>query len=259
MAPGPATVRYLGRMIMMPAALAHLFALAGLVGYLGQYRWPVVAAAVFAFSLLLPFAMAGASRRAGGRLPTGAALPVAVASRLDAEAASRELDVVRLADVRRIGTLREQLEPLLEHVAEQGSLPLDAARAATARDLAERLREALAAQRQTLWLPEQLGPAPLVVVCADVAVRATCDTDRAWLGALIDLLGRHPGWRRARLVLDVGAGARVNAVLTADGPSAAQALADPSVRALCASRAAHLDRENELLVVDADLLTNAEA
>jgi membrane protein implicated in regulation of membrane protease activity len=341
--------------VLVPTVLAHLYALAGLVGSWGHYR-SAAAGGLFVASLLVPFGMAQVSRTAGGRLPPAAAAGVVVAvfgisiavpallppadrgtlaawnwgtgamtllglalfvplvvsfclgiahgvlaylvvtwaglgawtahlvvfaavvpplaaaqyirmhgvavrrreraasERAAVQARGRDLDDVRLGDLRRLGELRDRLEPLLAHVAQGGALPLDDERSRAARLLAEDLRDALAAQREALWLPERLGPVPLSVLSARAAASRLGDDDRAWLGALVDVLARHDGWRRARLVLDATR-AGICAVLTASGPAASRAAADPLLRALCVRRPVRIDQEEDLIVIDVDLAT----
>lgn len=72
----PVEVPRLGRMVLAPGALAHLFALAGLVGGWSVYRQPVVAAVLFVCSALLPVALVAWPRRSGGRLPVPLAAAV---------------------------------------------------------------------------------------------------------------------------------------------------------------------------------------
>ena len=170
-----------------------------------------------------------------------------------------DLDVVPAADVRRLAILRDGIEPLLRDVADGAPLPLDNARSAAARRLAGQLREALAAQRRTLWLPETAGDAPVRVVATDSVARATGDDDRAWLAALIDQLGGHPDWEHVQVVLDRRLDGSVTAVLTARGAAARAAAADPRVRALCDGRSARCDADDGLLVVEAEILTKIGA
>jgi hypothetical protein len=180
-------------------------------------------------------------------------------ARARVEAGRRDLDVVRTADDQRLAALRERIEPLLRDVGAGAPLPLDAERSAAARLLADQLREALAAQARTLWLPEQAGGGPVDVVATDAASRATGDGDRAWLAALIELLDRHPGWRRVRVVLDRRLDGSLTAVLTADGPAARAAAADHRIQALCVARPARCDADDGLLVVETELPTKIGA
>jgi len=159
-----------------------------------------------------------------------------------------------VADVRRLDVLRERIAPLLADVAERAPLPLDAARSGAARQCAQQLREALAEQRRTLWLPRTVSGAPVAVIATDASARATGDADRAWLAALLELLGGHPGWEHVRVVLDRRLGGPITAVVTAGGPRARQALADPRLAALCGARAARCDADDGLLVVETELL-----
>jgi hypothetical protein len=70
-----------------------------------------------------------------------------------------------LTEHQRLGVLREEIEPLLRHVADGGSLPLDGVRARRAQRLAAELRAALVAQRRAL-ATERLGDAPVTVICS---------------------------------------------------------------------------------------------
>ena len=368
-APGPAPadavrlpVPHLARTVLAAAALAHLLALAGLVGSWSSYRSPWAAALILVGSAALPVVLVAAPRRAGagGSLPRGVA-PLVVAGMLAVSAAlladlppqlwaswaswnwstgamvllglavhvshrravvlacghgtlavaavllgggdpwranlalvaatvpplaaahylrlytaalSARRDAVRdralaaagrrdpdvgVADARRLAVLREGIEPLLRDVADAAPLPLDAERSAAARRLAVQLREALAAQRRTLWLPGTAGGVPVRLVATDNATRATADGDRAWLAALIELLDRHPDWQHVRVVLDRRLDGSLTAVLTAAGPSARAAAADSRVRALCAGRSARCDADDGLLVVESEMSTKIGA
>lgn len=170
-----------------------------------------------------------------------------------------DADVLRLGDDPRLASLRDRIEPLLRDIAEGGTLPLDNARAAAARELATQLREALAASRRALWLPAEIGGAAVSVVATDGATRVASDADRVWLAALLDLLGQHRTWARVRLVLDLRLNGSLSAVVTADGPAARVAAADARVRALCADRSARCDADDGLLVVEAELSTKIGA
>jgi hypothetical protein len=165
-----------------------------------------------------------------------------------------------LAGARRLAMLRERIEPFLADVARRRApLPLDAERSAVARCLTEQLREALAAQRRSLWLPEEVRGVPVSVIGSESATRAAGDAERAWLAALLDLVGRHDGWHLLRLVLALRPDGALTAVLTGAGPAASAAAADPLVRALCEGTAARCDADHELLVVEADPLTKIGA
>jgi hypothetical protein len=351
----PVAVPYLGRMIVVPAILAHGFALAGLVSGWSEYRWPWAAVGLLVLSMALPLVLVVAPRRASGRLPARAAalvvagvfavstaLPAllppaerasfacwnwgtgamtflgvaaylstrrtialalahaalavgvqllsgggswrlhlvvvstlvpplgaaqylrfyadalrqrarAVAAQLEAEEGRHELDARRSSGDRRLGALRDDVEPLLRYVAEGGPLPLDDARARAAQQLAENLRAALVAHRRALWLPEYLGDAAVTVVCSDAAARGVGTAERAWLAALLELLDTFPCWRAVHVVLDPRDDGSVSAVVTAEGPAAAQAAADPRVGALAARRQAQVEADGNFFSVDADL------
>jgi hypothetical protein len=348
-------VPYLGRMILVPAALAHGFAVVGLVTGWSVYREPWTATALLVVSAALPMLLVVVPRRGDGRLPARVAVLVAVgvlavsaavsillppeqrssmqswnwgtgamtclglaaylsirrtlalaaghaafaaavqlgsgggawhvhlvlvstlvpplgaaqylrfyadalrqraravAARLEAEAGLQDLDVVRLAGHRRLGDVRDEVEPLLEHVATGGTLPLDDARARQAQRLAARLREALVAQRRALWLPDELGGAPVTVVCSDATARAVGAGERAWLEALLALFATHHGWRAVHVVLDPLPDGSIGAVVTAEGDDAGRAAADPRVRALVEQAGGRLDIDEKFLSIDADL------
>jgi len=235
-------------------AVAHGTLAAGAVLLAGGDPWNAQLALVAA--TVPPLGAAQYVRLQAGALQRRAA---AVRSRERAEADRHDLDVVRVTDVRRLSALVDRIEPLLRDVVDGARLPLDAERSAEARLLARQMRDVLAAQRRTLWLPEQAGGAPVDVVATDSAIRAAGDGDRAWLAALIDLLGTHPCWQHVRVVLDRRLDGSVTAVLTAGGSAAREAAADPRVQALCASRSARCDADDGLLVVEAEILAKIGA
>ena len=232
--------------VQLPPAPATALALAhgtvaatvtlGVTGTAGAGAWTATHATVMA---VLP-ALAGAQYVQLHRHLLAGTPPVAGRRRDPATAA-----------VPRLQALGRQIEPLLRDVAEGCPLPLDVDRATSARRLAEDLRQALADSRRALWLPEQVGGAPVQVVGTDAATRGAADGDRVWLAALLDLLGTRPGWRHVRVVLDLRLDGSVTGVVTADGAAAPEAARDPRVQALCEARGARCDADDDLLVIEA--------
>jgi len=233
--PAPAVALAVAHGVVAVTVTAGLGGTGWATGTAGGGAWTVTHATVVA---VLP-ALAGAQYGYFHRHLTEG--PPAVARRRAAPTSA----------VPRLEVLGRRIEPLLRDVAEGCPLPLDVDRATSARQFAEELRQALAASRRALWLPEQVGGAPVQVVGTDAATRGAADGDRIWLAALLDLLGTRSGWRHVRVVLDLRLDGSVTGVVTADGAAAPEAARDPRVQALCEARGARCDADDELLVIEA--------
>lgn len=224
-------------------------ALAVVVARTAGLEW--VAVEVAAVSAALPAVAASAYLQFYARAVRSYA--AALSDRAASETTRGELETLRMAGDQRLAAVRQESMTLLRAVvaADGLSSPHEAARA---RRLAGELRSALVENRRSLWLPTEVNGVPVRLLAAPGIAERASEPDRAWLAALLRVLGESPGVRELRVVLDLSGGpSTCDLVVTArldDGPALAD---DGRLQSLCAQRSVRVEAENDLLLVEGRL------
>ena len=177
----------------------------------------------------------------------------ALSQAAQAQAARGALETLQMADNRRLAALREDCIGVLEDVVAAGG-DVAAGDAARARQLAEALRATLVQHRRSLWLPSETNGAPVRLVARPDASSRLDERDRAWLTALIRLLGEDGRTTEVRVVVDLAPDRQgCDLVVTARRASGRGAPHDDRVLSLCTGRRMRIEADDDLVVVEGRL------